>query len=330
MKNSNKVIGHHTPKETATFLEYMRKETHLEWVDTSWKNDESDSIEFILNQKEEGEKLSIYLPNNEEGHSSYLVMDEDKNDLFLSETPSKVKDFIVSVHHPIKRIFKILSENNVSAKEFDFFTSASICELIDTLHHKEMPLDYLCGLIQDKDYDVEKDWGNEFHELYGKIENSASKKWILDKDLFLQYVMEKGFFKEVTEYINEERRLQDLLDLFEICELPIGLLRDYENKEGFTTLADVLRPHLDDEVTIHEERINLFQFIETKKKGEINNHLNVRIAEWEEMYIYAHQYHIIKNKSTSKYILTLGDEIYESSEINGLEIILFSHFNELN
>ena len=90
-------MAHHTPNLTKQVLEKMNSYTDLKWYNSSYINDECDSIEHEIS---EDNFISIMLPNSfiddaDKGYFvDFLIRDTNQDILFVSRDLNEIINYI--------------------------------------------------------------------------------------------------------------------------------------------------------------------------------------------------------------------------------------------
>jgi len=90
----------YTPKLTKQVLDYMNRYTDLEWYNSSYHNDECDSIEHEISEES---FISIMLPNSfiddaDKGYfTSFLIRDTNQDILFETKNINEIINYINNI-----------------------------------------------------------------------------------------------------------------------------------------------------------------------------------------------------------------------------------------
>jgi hypothetical protein len=85
----------YTPIESNDFLTKINKQTNFKFDDCTYKNDECDSIHATIN---ENSYLEIGLPNKEKKFNDFILVDEDRHILILTDKLENLIDYLNNWH----------------------------------------------------------------------------------------------------------------------------------------------------------------------------------------------------------------------------------------
>jgi hypothetical protein len=89
MNRYNNVVGYYNPKETERVQKKVNSECVLQFDDTSWHNDEVDSLHCEL---ENHTYFALYLPHEE--FKEYFLTNEVNDELLLTESLEEVINYL--------------------------------------------------------------------------------------------------------------------------------------------------------------------------------------------------------------------------------------------
>ncbi len=93
MNRYGKKVGYHSPILTELVLEKINKESTRFFEDSSWHNDNGDSLHCEL-ESEPHRYIEVYLPSKEEHEGFFFVTNEDRDELLISENINEVIVFL--------------------------------------------------------------------------------------------------------------------------------------------------------------------------------------------------------------------------------------------